>query len=118
MAGTFVGQLFRSGEVVIAVEDTNEPVKIITDAVNVSESETVNEKQQDVVQEQEAADVAAKIVSEQATQEQATPAIQFIENPLPLPKKHEKKVLDYAVELTDATAEFDIEVADDDDYDR
>lgn len=34
------------------------------------------------------------------------PHIQFIENPLPLPKKHEKKVMDY-----------DLDVADDDDFD-
>lgn len=50
--------------------------------------------------------------------EQPQSHIQFIENPLPLPKKHEKKVLDYTVELTDETAEFDIEVAADDDYDN
>ncbi|MBE5864886.1 MAG: hypothetical protein E7292_01570 [Lachnospiraceae bacterium] len=46
---------------------------------------------------------------EEATASEATapaPAINYIENPLPLPKKHTKKVMDY-----------DYEVADDDDFD-
>ncbi len=44
--------------------------------------------------------------------------IQFIENPLPLPKKHEKKVLDFDVSLTDETSDYDVAVADDDDFDK
>lgn len=42
--------------------------------------------------------------------------IQFIENPLPLPKKHVPKVLDYKLN-SDDDGDFDYPVADDDDFD-
>ena len=42
--------------------------------------------------------------------------IHFLENPLPLPKKHEAKVLDYRfVEIENC--DFDYDVAEDDDFD-
>lgn len=44
--------------------------------------------------------------AETAENVESAPAINYIENPLPLPKKHTKKVMDY-----------DYEVADDDDFD-
>ena len=45
-----------------------------------------------------------------------TNKIQFIENPLPLPKKHVPKVLDYKWNSDDG--DFDYPVADDDDFDH
>ena len=45
-----------------------------------------------------------------------TNKIQFIENPLPLPKKHVPKVLDYKLN-SDDDGDFDYPVADDDDFD-
>lgn len=45
-----------------------------------------------------------------------TNKIQFIENPLPLPKKHVPKVLDYKLN-SDEDGDFDYPVADDDDFD-
>ena len=42
--------------------------------------------------------------------------IQFIENPLPLPKKHVPKVLDY--KLGDDVGDYDYPLADDDDFDH
>lgn len=47
---------------------------------------------------------------------QETEKIQFIENPLPLPKKHVPKVLDYKLN-SDDDGDFDYPVADDDDFD-
>lgn len=44
-----------------------------------------------------------------------TQEIQLIENPLPLPKKHVPKVLDYKLDGDDS--DFDYPVADDDDFD-
>lgn len=41
----------------------------------------------------------------------------FIENPLPLPKKHVKKVMDYAFVPEAAQMKYDVEVADTDDFD-
>lgn len=41
----------------------------------------------------------------------------FIENPLPLPKKHEKRELDYQYFVPEHKMKFDIEVAENDDFD-
>ena len=46
-----------------------------------------------------------------------TEKIQLIENPLPLPKKHVPKVLDYKLNGDD-DSDFDYPVADDDDFDH
>ena len=46
-----------------------------------------------------------------------TEKIQLIENPLPLPKKHVPKVLDYKLDIDD-DSDFDYPVADDDDFDH
>ncbi|MEI3589104.1 MAG: hypothetical protein V8Q20_12180 [Lachnospiraceae bacterium] len=46
-----------------------------------------------------------------------TGKIQLIENPLPLPKKHVPKVLDYKLD-NDDDSDFDYPVADDDDFDH
>ena len=46
-----------------------------------------------------------------------TEKIQLIENPLPLPKKHVPKVLDYKLD-DDDDSDFDYPVADDDDFDH
>ena len=53
------------------------------------------------------------------SQEQIAPPreIHFLENPLPLPKQHEKKVMTYALEEEDAEDDYDVEVSDDDDFD-
>ena len=43
--------------------------------------------------------------------------VQFIENPLPLPKKHVKKTMDYKFEPEEHLMKYDIEVKDEDDFD-
>ncbi len=43
--------------------------------------------------------------------------VKYIENPLPLPKKHVKKVLDYSVEPQEEWMHYDIDVQEDDDFD-
>ena len=47
--------------------------------------------------------------------EEAT--IQFIENPLPLPKKHVKRTMDYAFVPEAAKMNYDIEISENDDFD-
>lgn len=42
---------------------------------------------------------------------------QYIENPLPLPKPHEKKVMEYNVGVSKGEDDYDYPVADDDDFD-
>ncbi|HKM33790.1 MAG TPA: hypothetical protein VJY54_03505 [Lachnospiraceae bacterium] len=44
--------------------------------------------------------------------------IHYIDNPLPLPKKHVKKVLDYHKEIPMDQMKYDIEVTEKDDFDR
>lgn len=53
------------------------------------------------------------------SQEQHAPQreIHFLENPLPLPKQHEKKVMTYALEEDDMEDDYDVAVSDDDDFD-
>lgn len=48
--------------------------------------------------------------------EQEKPQIKFLDNPLPLPKKHEAKVMDYRITEV-AEADYDYDIADDDDFD-
>ena len=43
--------------------------------------------------------------------------IKFIENPLPLPKKHIKKTMDYRFEPEPEFMKYDIEVKESDDFD-
>lgn len=52
--------------------------------------------------------------------EDAKPEVKprFIENPLPLPKKHEKRELGYQYEVAPDKMKFDVEVKDNDDFDR
>lgn len=45
------------------------------------------------------------------------PRVQFLENPLPLPKKHVKRVLDYSLPPAAQDDDFDFPVAEDDDFD-
>lgn len=42
----------------------------------------------------------------------------FIENPLPLPKKHVKKEMDYGYTVPEADMHYDVEIAEEDDFDQ
>lgn len=50
------------------------------------------------------------------TEQETHNGVQWIENPLPVPKKHVSKVLDY--KWNDVEADFDYPVAEDDDFDH
>ncbi|MFG6355307.1 MAG: hypothetical protein K1W26_00575 [Acetatifactor sp.] len=50
-------------------------------------------------------------------QEDAQKQVQFIENPLPLPKKHVKKVMDYPIQPEASLMHYDIEVDPGDNFD-
>lgn len=55
----------------------------------------------------------------ETTAEAASPvsAPRFIENPLPLPKKHEKREMDYQYEVPEDKMNFDVEIKENDDFD-
>lgn len=56
--------------------------------------------------------------TEQQTEPKERPApTRFIENPLPLPKKHEKREVDYKIKGGKTEDDYDYFVADDDDFD-
>ncbi len=50
-------------------------------------------------------------------EEQPKPVIQFIENPLPLPKKHVRKEMDYQYEVPQEKMNYDVAVDETDDFD-
>lgn len=60
----------------------------------------------------------ASVESEPVTEEEAQPEKpRFLDNPLPLPKKHEKRTMDYQYEVGKDMMKFDIEIAENDDFD-
>lgn len=77
------------------------------------ETETVVSDRIQVNKKQEEKSPAA----ESEPQEAPACAINFIENPLPVPKKHIKKIMDYAIETDESNSDYDISVPDTDDYD-
>ena len=56
------------------------------------------------------------VVSEKDAAE-AEGQVRFLENPLPLPKKHVKRVMDYSLSSVSQEDDFDYPVAEDDDFD-
>jgi uncharacterized membrane protein YphA (DoxX/SURF4 family) len=58
-----------------------------------------------------------KIQTPEEPQPQTAEPIHYIENPLPLPKKHVKKEMDYQYSVAEADMKYDVEVDDADDYD-
>ncbi len=55
--------------------------------------------------------------TEEMKTQEAPKQVKYIENPLPLPKKHVKKVLEYSVEPQEEWMHFDIEISEEDDFD-
>lgn len=94
MAGCSVSDLFVPGEV--QPEETSRS----EETVPAGEADVQMQKEQN----QDAQDGTGLEMLD--LQSESAPAIHYIENPLPLPRKKERKVLDY-----------DYEVADDDDFD-
>lgn len=68
-------------------------------------------------EEVEAVNKEEDLKMEDLKMEEAPKQVKYIENPLPLPKKHVKKVLDYSVHPQEAYMHYDIDVAEDDDFD-
>lgn len=59
----------------------------------------------------------AEVTDTSAVAVAATGKPRFIENPLPLPKKHVRKELDFQYEVPEDKMKFDIEIKDGDDFD-
>lgn len=75
-----------------------------------TEKETAAEETFAAAEEEES--VCEKMAAEEASR------LQLLENPLPLPKKHEHKVMDYRLkEMEEDNYDFDVYVSDEDDFD-
>lgn len=82
------------------------------------EEETVVEEPKAPVAEPEAtltSEPEEKILEEEVWEESSAP--QYIENPLPLPKPHEKKVMEYNVGVSGFEDDYDYPVDENDDFD-
>lgn len=69
------------------------------------------------VQIAEASAPGAEKQPEDQAEKPAAKPVKYIENPLPLPKKHVKKKLEYGVEVPAGKDDFDIQVDEKDDFD-
>ena len=56
-------------------------------------------------------------IDEEPNNKDTVREIKFIENPLPLPRKHVKKEMDYGMEVSDERMEYDISADENDDFD-
>ncbi|MBP3476427.1 MAG: hypothetical protein J6K48_08945 [Lachnospiraceae bacterium] len=68
------------------------------------------------IEEKKLVQTAEKVLAEEKN-EQTKEKPRFIENPLPLPKKHVKKEMDYQYPVADQDMKYDIEVDENDDFD-
>ena len=92
-------------------------------ALLIKETADVEEEESEMIQEEVFEEIPNEIQEEiQNEIQEEIPAeaqeeIQYIPNPLPLPKKHVKKTMNYGFEVEDDKMDFDIEISDDDDFD-
>ena len=84
----------------------------LTIAETIEETESKPEKRRLKIQDLE----TEELPEEEATTAEESKEIQLIENPLPLPKKHVPRVLDYR--LNNEGWDYDYPVSDDDDFDH
>lgn len=91
------------------------PPTVITEDKETTENVTVSEPVQ-TTGPVNSPDVPSPVEASVETEMQEEKP-KFIENPLPLPKKHVKKTMDYGIEIPADKMEFDIETSDMDDFD-
>lgn len=88
------------------------------ETVEATETVEVSEPAEGAAEEAvETAEAPSEEVQEQPVQPELPAKPRFIENPLPLPKKHEKKEMDYQYEVTEDKMKFDVEIKENDDFD-
>ena len=71
----------------------------------------------DKVEEIEVLDLTKEETSEEQQAEESVKKPRYIKNPLPLPKKHVRRQMDYQYTVDDKDMNYDVEVGDDDDFD-
>lgn len=79
--------------------------------VEVLPEEEMSERKEHLAEQEES-------LTEEKTLEKKQPKkVQYIENPLPLPKKHVKRVMDYSLKEMPDEDDFDLDIGDEDDFD-
>lgn len=109
VAGTGLRNLFLTSE---KVKDLTNMEKKEDNEESLEEfvsyfKDNVNEEMLDILENEEDSDT--NIQEDKASKKE----IKYIENPLPLPKKHEKKQMDYGFNPNDEQMHFDFDVTDD-----
>ena len=61
--------------------------------------------------------VRIRLANIDAPEKKQPKKVQYIENPLPLPKKHIKRVMDYSLKEMPDEDDFDLDIGDEDDFD-
>lgn len=91
---------------------------VIEEINSAAERRTQEEPTADDGLEQEETSMTEEQLEGPKTDETAAPKKpRFFENPLPLPKKHVKKEMDYQYQVDEKDMKYDIEVDEDDDFD-
>jgi hypothetical protein len=94
----------------IAEVDTEETLPVIKEEVWTEQKEVVTVMVNEVEKEEEAKDMEKRFKRKQEENNK-------IENPLPIPKKKEKKIMDFAFQPNSFEMMYDIRVSDKDDFD-
>ena len=99
-------------------------LKILEDGKQIEAEETVAEQTvfeqtETTVLETEVKKVSMPVAKKKLKPEESekTETVKLIENPLPLPKRHEKREMDYQYQVTEDKMKFDVEISDRDDFD-
>ena len=106
----FIGRLIKDKMFYTVDGSVDDLFNITFDEEAVSVEEAVEEALTEEAQVEEPEMEPEPVVEQE-------PPVVFIENPLPLPKKHVKKRLDFAIEPSEEQMEYDLEVDENDTYD-
>lgn len=88
-------------------EVKKEGMSVEEKTVKSEESKTVESEKAETVEQEETKSVESEKVE----------PVKLIENPMPLPKRHEKREMDYQYQVAEDKMNFDVEVSDGDDFD-
>lgn len=93
------------------------PVIIMTRSLEKNHIEIIDLEKQEITKEGTVVEQQDTNTEEQTGSSEAEQKPRFIENPLPGPKKHVKKSMDYAFTPDNSRMFYDVRVSDNDDYD-
>lgn len=100
-------------------EQAGQEIKAEERTAEIRQEAKEEERTAEVIPETKKEELAAEVKQEK---EEAVKAVTFLENPLPLPKKHVRRKMDFKIEaeesyLTEAEDDFDIQIKEGDDFD-